>query len=340
MSEQTPRDPRDVLAREKYFTLRPQPLEHWLWSQGIPHSAERVFWLHWQEGMRNQDWSSAIPVKQVARQCRLDVSTVTRSYQVLIGRGLIRRQDPGRDPDKPFQQAVAITEIRVPRELLVDLDRYPNRPQVVSANPPPESPTLPPPVAIQPSLTPAPIRPDPFAGLTMKHRLRALGELRARMSPAESRAFDEASRLHTSGMTFDENSQLSAEQRATVLVFLQICAVKPTVRAAASTTPAPGPAAGPRKLSVFELAQLRRQLAAIVGPPELAERLREVVWSIEEGALRRFQTLHAMRIALKKVREGAWTRPNRMPPNWARALTTVRSRGPRGNAQPEICRSA
>jgi hypothetical protein len=175
----------------------------------------------------------------------------------------------------------------------------------------------------------------------MRQRLRALAELRARMSAAEQRAFDEAQRLHTSGMSFGENSQLSAEQRATVLTFLEICAVKPAVPTAASSSSASSTVpSGPRKLTVFELARLRRELHAAADPIEANERLREVVWSIEQGALRRFQSLHAMRIALKKIREGAWTRPNRMPPNWARELSTPREPGRRSVAQPETCQTA
>jgi hypothetical protein len=332
MPTESTHDPRVVLLRDKYFSLRPKPLEEWLWRQGIPPSAERVFWLHWQEGMRNEDWCSAIPIKQVARRCYLDVSTVTRCYQVLIGLGLIRRADPGRDPANPFQQATAITEVRVPRELLVELDRYPNRP-LGSAQRPTES-------AVSPRVAATPRR-DPFPALTMRQRLRALAELRARMSAAERRAFDEAQRLHTSGMSFEENSQLSAEQRATVLTFLEICAVKPVAPPAALSSSASGTVpSAPRTLTVFELARLRRELQAGADPAEANERLREVVWSIEQGALRRFQSLHAMRIALKKIREGAWTRPNRMPPNWARALSTPRAPGRRTVAQPETCQTA
>ena len=336
MPNESTHDPRVVLLRDKYFSLRPKPLEEWLWRQGIPPSAERVFWLHWQEGMRNEDWCSAIPIKQVARRCYLDVSTVTRCYQVLIGLGLIRRADPGRDPANPFQQATAITEVRVPRELLVELDRYPNRP-LGSAQRPTESRVAATPA---PSIV-APPRRDPFPALSMRQRLRALAELRACMSAAEQRAFDEAQRLHTSGMSFEENSQLSAEQRATVLTFLEICAVKPAAPPAALSGSANGAVpSGPRKLTVFELARLRRELQAAADPAEANERLREVVWSIEQGALRRFQSLHAMRIALKKIREGAWTRPNRMPPNWARALSTSREPGRRSCAQPETCQTA
>jgi len=341
MPNESTHDPRVVLLRDKYFSLRPKPLEDWLWKQGIPPSAERVFWLHWQEGMRNEDWCSAIPIKQVARRCYLDVSTVTRCYQVLIGLGLIRRADPGRDPANPFQQATAITEVRVPRELLVELDRYPNRPQG-SAQRPTESAVSPRAAATpEPSII-APPRRDPLPALSMRQRLRALAELRARMSAAEQRAFDEAQRLHTSGMSFGENSQLSAEQRATVLTFLEICAVKPAAapRAASSSAASSTVPSGPRQLTVFELARLRRELQAAADPAETSERLREVVWSIEQGALRRFQSLHAMRIALKKIREGAWTRPNRMPPNWTRELSTPRAPGCRSVAQPETCQTA
>ncbi len=121
------RDPRVRLVREKYFSIRPRPLERWLWAQGIPASAERVFWLHWQEGVQRGDWCSEIPLRRVALECSLDVSTVTRAYQLLGKIGCIRRTDPGRDAANPFQQATAVTEVRVPRALLGELDRHPNR---------------------------------------------------------------------------------------------------------------------------------------------------------------------------------------------------------------------
>src|ERR1035441_4649512 len=98
-------DPRARLVREKYFSLRPKPLERWLWAQGVPASAERVFWLHWQEGLQRGDWCSQVPLKRVARECCLDLSTVTRAYQLLARIGCIRRTDPGRDPANPFNQA-------------------------------------------------------------------------------------------------------------------------------------------------------------------------------------------------------------------------------------------
>ena len=62
---------------------------------------------------------------------------------------------------------------------------------------------------------------------------------------------------------------------------------------------------------------------------DAVEVLRQLVWAVEEGALRRFEVALGVNIALKKIREGAWTRPNRMPPNWARLA-----------ALPETCSAA
>jgi hypothetical protein len=341
MSEGIRRDPRDVLARDKHFSLRPRPLEQWLWRAGVPPSAERVFWLHWQEGMAQRDWCSAIPLKRVAMLCALDISSVTRAYQLLAKLQLIRRTDPGRDPTRPFEQAVAITEVRLPHQLVQALGSFPDRRRLPagprSATPntgttrpferaqaaeqetPQHSPQAPP-SAIAASEAP----PDPFEGLDGRERLRALAQLLAPMSAVERRLFDEALRIHRTHMPFDADSRLSAEQRGRVLQFLAVAAPR--------TLPATGDAAaasravactGPRKLSVFELARLRRDLQLTAARADCAELLREVVWSIEEGALRRFTRLHAMRIALKKIRESAWTRPNRMPPNWARHLSNA-----------------
>jgi hypothetical protein len=182
---------------------------------------------------------------------------------------------------------------------------------------------------------------DPFAGLPWRQRLRALAELTALMSARERRQFNECQRLHQSALQFDEPSRLNAEQRGKLLQWLQICARTPAATTVATPNSAtqPVPLSGPRRLTVFELARLRRELTGIVDPTMVSERLRETVWSIEEGALRRFQPLHAIRIALKKMREGAWARPNRMPPNWARPLGQVGER-PRLPAQTELCETA
>jgi hypothetical protein len=73
---------------------------------------------------------------------------------------------------------------------------------------------------------------------------------------------------------------------------------------------------GPRKLSVLELARTRKLILRTIPEPAGAEILRQVIWAIEEGALKRFEARYAINIALKKVREGGWSTPHRMPPNW------------------------
>ena len=82
-------------------------------------------------------------------------------------------------------------------------------------------------------------------------------------------------------------------------------------------------------LTQIEVARLRRGLLATLPNAAASETLREVVWAVEEGTLRQYEPAHALNIALKLVREGKWTRPNRMPPNWQRAL-----------ARPEVCSAA
>ena len=312
------RDPRAQLA-QKYFTLRPQPLERWLWGQGIPPAAERVFWLHWHEGMKRGDWCSELPLKRVARDCHLDVSTVTRAYQWLVRAGCVRRTDPGRDPANPFSQATAITEVRVPRELLTELDRHPNR----GANRRGEGRV---PVGTETAETAAfheghatAAAADPFAGQTGRDRLRSLSSLTRLLSAEERRQYDEALRLRRAHLTFDAESALSPEDRAKVLQQLSAAA---TVRSAARVRPpaavANAASSQARQLSTFELARLRRDIQAATSSTAAPELARQVAWSVEEGALRRFGPLLATRIALKKIREGRWTRPNRMPPNWSR----------------------
>jgi len=313
-------DPRARLVREKYFSLRPKPLERWLWAQGIPASAERVFWLHWQEGLQRGDWCSEVPLKRVAHECCLDLSTVTRAYQLLARMGCIRRTDPGRDAANPFNQATAVTEVRVPRELLVELDRYPNRRSGLAEKPLNPVPAAAPEPVAAVAVTETPKLSDPFAGLRGRDRLRALAQLTNAMSAAEETRYREALRTHQGHMSFDADSKLSAEDRGRVLQLLSILAVEPAKMASERSGNPTLVARGPRKLSVFELARLKRDIQAATTSAAAPELMRQVVWSIEEGSLKRFTPVHAIHIALKKIREGAWTRPNRMPPNWARAM--------------------
>jgi hypothetical protein len=320
MSIENGHDPRVRLVREKYFSLRPKPLERWLWAQGVPASAERVFWLHWQEGLQRGDWCSEVPLRRVAHECCLDLSTVTRAYQLLARIGCIRRTDPGRDTANPFHQATAVTEVRVPRELLVDLDRYPNRRLGTAGKPEPGASIATTEPVANDTVTEAPKQGDPLGGLRGRERRQALNELMNAMSAAEQCRYHEALRTRQAHLSFDADSKLSAEDRGRVLQLLLILAVEPA-KAAPERPGNLSPAAhGPRKLSVFELARLKRDIQAATTSAAAPELMRQVVWSIEEGSLKRFTPVHAIHIALKKIREGAWTRPNRMPPNWTRPL--------------------
>ena len=333
MPIETTRDPRTVLVRDKYFTLKPKPLEHWLWQQGIPQAAERVFWLHWEEGMRRGDWCSELSLKQVARECCIDSSTVTRAYQVLKGLDLIRREDPGRDPGNPFQQAIAVTEVRVPRELLVSLGSAPNRPQ----RPRTDAKASGEPLGGAGDIihSQAEISAERASPAAAPSRARLTREessaLMHKLSESERAAFFVASRDRRTSMAFDETTALDPQERGTVLELLtQISTEKPTAAEKPHSNPAAQPKdfAKPRKLSPLEAARLRKRIGEIVTPAAGAEVFRQVLWSVEEGALRRFDARLAANIALKKIREGAWTRPNRMPPNWLRS------------AAPETCSAA
>jgi hypothetical protein len=84
----------------------------------------------------------------------------------------------------------------------------------------------------------------------------------------------------------------------------------------------------------LELARVRRQIQELVPNAAAPEVLRQVIWAVEQGALQRFSSDLAINIALKKIREGAWSKPHRMPPNWLpRQLKIER-------AQPEPCNAA
>lgn len=330
MSTLSPHDPRVVLVREKYFSLRPRPLERWLWQQALPQAAERVFWLHWEEGMRAGDWCSQLPLREVATRCCLDVSTVTRAYQLLRRLGLIRRDSEGRDAANPFQQATAVTEVLVPRELVAELGRHPNRPARATGQAAPTSSETPAPHAPEtPAQTPAPEKPATL--LRFKEFQRLLG----RLSGAERERYQHAWMQKTGAMQFDPATTITADEQKQLQWHLYQIAQPAAEQGTGTPPPATGRTQatptfiGPRRLSALAAARLHRKLTELLPPQELDARLREVLWSVEEGALRRFDVPLAVNIALKKLREGQWTRPNRMPPNWLRRL-----------AQPETCSAA
>jgi len=317
MPAESKHDPRTRLVREKYFSLRPKPLERWLWLQRLPQAAERVFWLHWEEGMKSGDWCSQLPLRRVANLCCVDASTVTRAYQLLKSLNLIRRQDPGRDPGNPFQQATAITEVRLPRSLLTQLAGSPNRLQINVLRAHLAS------TSAAPELAPA-------AAITEPPALPTRSEVQAtwnRASSAERARYFHASRNGLANMEFDPDTGLSEEDRSQLLRQLgQMTRARnsgsPDSKSVQRASVEPGWLPGmPRRLTTLMLARTRHKLLQLVAAPSATELWRQIVWSVEEGALRRFEPSLALNIAVKKVREGIWTRPNRMPPNWARLAT-------------------
>jgi hypothetical protein len=321
----TARDPRTALVREKYFSLRPKPLEHWLWQQGLPQAAERVFWVHWEAGMRAGDWCSQIPLKLVASLCCVDPSTVTRAYQVLKKLDLIRREDPGRDPGNPFQQATAITEVRIPRELLTELSRAPNRPQRRqdeeggdqrhAAAPTGAPATSRDSKAVSGSQATDVARSAIAAGPPADRNM--IGKAIGKLSDAERARFAAASRACTTHLEFEANTRLDPEERAAVLgVLSSFARTKTAPIPAAVADGRRSQVATRRQISPLEAARLRRTLLELLPRQSAAEALREILWSMEEGSLNRYEVPHAINTALKLVREGRWTRPNRMPPNW------------------------
>ena len=270
--------------------------------------------------MQNGDWCSEIPLKRVALECCVDPSTVTRAYQVLKSLDLIRREDPGRDPNNPFQQATAITEVRLPRELVSELSRSPNRPlKAAHAVPTREAKTA--------------GQPTPESVLRIQPQLPNREETKAlwgRASATEKSRYFLASRDRLTVMEFDANTQLTPEDRGQILAQLaQLAAARPAPNPAKLSAPAASH--GPRHLSVLELARARKQILEIVPAGEGAELLRQVIWAAEQGALRRFPLRLAINTALKKIREGGWSRPYRMPPNWHPSARA------RLNAAPEAC---
>lgn len=317
-------DPRLRLCQDKFFTQRPKPLERWLWRQRVSAAAERVFWFHWSEGARNGDWCSQFALHFIARQCEIDTSTVTRAYQSLKRLGLIRRIDPGRDAGNPFEQATCITEVLLPAAVEAELQASPNRPAArtrVKA-PAPGAQAVPVPA-------PRPVSPHEHLGLT--ERRARLKELAALLSPAERDRWNKAICGSAQRLEFDPGTQVSAAVQAEIQQYLA-SREAPKTAAPNTSSVAVKVSAGPRRLSVFDVARLRhglQKMAPVEGTDELT---RQVLWSIEAGALRQFGVMHAVNIALKKIREGQWSRPHRMPPNWLRKVNA--------GAQPETCSGA
>lgn len=310
-------DPRTRLVQEKYFTMRPQPLERWLWRQHIPATAERIFWFHWAEGARSGDWCSQAALSFVAQECEVDTSTVTRAYQVLIRLGVLRRTDPGRDPANPFARATSITEVLLPRDLLQKLHSMPNRPRLRAA------------AASHPSISPAsaavapaaPDRPaDPYRHLSLAERRERIRSLSERLSKSERERWHQAVCGSASQIEFDPDTRIPAAVQAEMNQFL--AARRPVEPPAARPSSSRAHVTGARRLSIFEVARVRREVQRLAGTQNGDELAHQVLWAIEgaAGSLRQFEPAHALNIALKMLRTSQWRRPHRMPPNWIRQV--------------------
>lgn len=362
-------DPRVRILKEHYFSLRAAPLEEWLWDHGVSPSAERVFWLHWREGQRRGDFCSEIPLSVVARRCRLNVSSVTRAYQALERLDCLKRTNPGRNPANPFCQATSVTEVFIPKALLASLSRQPSRSRKSqaksmiaasdSAATAGRSPS--PPTAIQPGPVPpnsadpafatgSPAQPslhltpnpaprtaepadtrDPLTGLSGRQRVAVMASWRQVMSAPERQRYDAAFREIHPAMDFDVDSRVTGEHRSQILQLLAFLASRSRSNASAPASPrtAQRLPSRPRTLFTSEAAALRNKLVQLRGTTASAELMRQITWSIERGALATYPVPKAIAIALKKIREEAWTRPHRMPPNWWPMA-----------ARPELCSHA
>ena len=122
-------------------------------------------------------------------------------------------------------------------------------------------------------------------------------------------------------MEFDADTRLGPTERAHVLSTLESLA---RARPAQRTPDRPASQAapvqkGPRRLPALEIVKLQKSLRTLAnasGTPASEALIREVLYSVEEGALTRFPVPLAINIALKKLREGAWSSPYRMPADW------------------------
>jgi hypothetical protein len=325
MSIENARDPRVTLMRDKYFTMRPKPLERWVWQQGLPASAERIYWYHWDLGAHNGTWCSQVPLRTVARDCCVDAATVTRAYQLLKRLGLVRREDPGRDPRNPFQQATAVTEVRVPRDLVVGLSREPNRRanRVAERDSPNHAAAAGAPPRLRAEFAANAAAPERAGattsaappGIPTREQSR---ELFAKLSAGERTRFAAASTHRRTTLEFDADTRLTPTDRAHVLMTLDSLA-----RARPASVPAlAAPIARlavPRRRAALDVLKAHQRLWALASArAETAPTglLGEVIYAIEEGALAKFPIPLALNIALKKIREGAWSSPHRMPPDW------------------------
>ena len=153
-----------------------------------------------------------------------------------------------------------------------------------------------------------------------------------RASEAERARFFTASRDRLTMLEFDADTGLTPEDRGQILAQLaQLAIAQPAVTKTSAANALRRPYTGPRQLTVLDLARTRKRILEVVPGSDAPEILRQVIWAVEQGALRRFDPPMALNIALKKIREGAWSRPHRMPPHWMPTARTLE------RAVPEQC---
>jgi len=217
--------------------------------------------------------------------------------------------------------------VRIPRELLTALGREPSRPRPVH-----EAPVAHRPIAVpEPEVRQGRGVAEPAIAAVPRDESRAIF---ARLSAGERARFAEASRQRRSSFEFDADTRLGPPERGHVLATLESLArARPTAKPAdcvtVATTRSPS---GPRRLAALDIVKLQkslRTLAAAAGTEPNVSLMREVLFAVEEGALVRFPAPLAINVALKKIREGVWSIPHRMPPDWGAS-----------RALPESCSTA
>lgn len=323
-----------VVFATKFFVSVPDPIFDQFVEQRLSRTAMLVHMVHLKAGAIDGAYCSEIPIRVVAERCRVSPSQVSRAYQELRAAGLIERIDPGRDASRPMQQAVALTQCCLPPALVHRLGTYPNRARRANHSPA-ERETVPPAAANSPASAAAAVS-DPLKGLTGRERRAALDRLLEPLSPAERARYHEAACHSAPKIEFDAGSQAPEQTRRTVLQLLARCAQsKPEAPRVSACSSSPSPTQVPRRISMTQLADLRRGLQRAAGTLEVDELLRQVVWSVLHGALQKHTVVHGLRLGVKLVRNRVWTRPHRMPPNWAlKLIEPPQAPGPVARAAP------
>ena len=119
-------------------------------------------------------------------------------------------------------------------------------------------------------------------------------------------------------LEFDADSRLSDSERRHVLETPRLVAGARPAAAASASHPANRPPA-PRQLSALQLVDTRQRLRKAKGEGDgrdIDQLLHGIAWSVEKGSLGKFEVKHALAIACKKVRDGAWSTPFGMPADW------------------------